>query len=304
MSRTRFILASAVAGSLVLGGLVLAGPPAGAAICLTCDGGDGGDPPPTTTPTTKPPTTVPSPTNTWAIDADSLSVITGQEQGILSNGDEFYIAQLGFRSTPGKAGSTSAFFQGGLTEVGGLATGQSRSIPDAQGRVVFPNVTTRTMDDVGKGLNPEVIGTLSVVFESDATPWSTINSMMANLAGTAKTEIAKVVEPLTLAGLLDPAAVADKLAVAKVNIQNAAMPTTMQAIGIFLGSFGDPDDLVAFRANVFVAVDGTMAPLVDSKFSSALPASTGVGGALRNRSYTQRFAGDGAAYDVNYVVNK
>jgi hypothetical protein len=264
-----------------------------------CEGG-----PVTTRRPTPPPTTAPSNTGTWFVDANTVHVNDAQEEGFLSNGDEMYVAQIGFRSTPGRAGSTSAFFQGGLTEVSSLDDGDTKTIPDSMGRVAFPNVTSRGLGDVLAGRNPEIVGTFSVVFESDATPFSTINGMMNQLAGTARTEIAKVVEPLSLADLTNGSAVSARLADAKARIRAQATPTTMQAIGIFLGSFGDPDDLVAFKANVFVAVDSSLAGTVDSQLGMNIPTSTGEAGALRDRSYTLNFSGDGANYDLGYRVSR
>ena len=264
-----------------------------------CEGG-----PVTTRRPTTTSTAAPSNTATWFIDANTLHVNDAQEEGLFSDGDEAYVAQIGFRSTPGKAGSTSAFFQGGLSEIDDLDDGETHTIPDAQGRVRFANVTTRSLSDVLAGRNPEVIGTLSVVFESDATSFGTINNMMGQLAASARTEIAKVIEPLTLADLTNGSAISARLATAQRNIQASATPTTLQAIGIFLGSFGDPDDLVSFKANVFVAVDSSLAGLVDSQIGMNIPSSTGIGGALRDRSYSLGFAGDGANYSVGYRVSK
>jgi hypothetical protein len=259
-----------------------------------------------TSTTRRPSTPPPPPSNvaTWFLDANTVHVNDAQEEGIFSNGDEFYIAQIGFRSTPGRAGSTSTFFQGGLSDVSSLDDGDTKSIPDAQGRVAFANVTSRGLTDVLQGQNPEIIGTFSVVFESDATPFSTINGMMGTLAGTARTEIAKVIEPLTLADLGNGTAISARLADAKNRIRSQAAPSTLQSIGIFLGSFGDPDDLVAFKANVFVAVDSSLAGTVDGQLGMNIPSSTGIGGALRDRSYSLNFSGDGANYDVGYHVSR
>ena len=258
--------------------------------------------------TVRPPTTVATTTTsntaTWFVDANSLRVNDAQEEGFFSDGDEAYIAQIGFRSTPGRAGSTSAFYQGGLSEIDDLDDGETHTIPDAQGRVRFANVTTRSLTDVLQGRNPEVIGTLSVVFESDATPFSTINSIMSQVTASVRTEIAKVIEPLSLADLRDGSAISARLATAQRNIQASATPTTLQAIGIFLGSFGDPDDIVAFKANVFVAVDSSLAGLIDTQIGMNIPSATGIGGALRDRTYALGFAGDGANYTVNYRVSR
>jgi hypothetical protein len=256
-------------------------------------------PPPTTIrrPTT---TRAPLPPNTatWFIDADTLKDIDNQE----TFSDEAYIAQIGFRSTPGVTGSTQVWYQGGLSEIGDLDEGETHTIPDAMGRVRFANVTSRSFTDVLGGRNPEVVGTLSVVFESDLTPFSSIDGLMGNVATAARPQIASVIEPLSLADLANPQQLVDRLTAAATNISNSASLSTWQAVKLFIGSAGDPDDPIAFKANVFAAVDGSLAPLVDGAFGG-IPPEVGAGGGLRDRSYVQRFAGDGATYDVTYAVS-
>jgi len=240
--------------------------------------------------------------NTWYIDANSFRAANIQEDGIFSNGDEFYVATIAFRTTPGRAGSTSAWFVGGLSEVD-TDQGETHSIPNAMGRAAFPSVTQRSLADVIAGRNPELIGTISVVFESDATPFSSISSKMRSMASTARTEIAKVVEPLTLADLTTGNALASRLATASKNIKDKATPNVLEGLGLWLSSFGDPDDLIGFKVSVFAAVDASLAATVDSQIGTAIPAGVGFGGALRDRTYSQRFSGDGATYDVNFYVD-
>ena len=64
------------------------------------------------------------------------------------------------------------------------------------GQVRPTNVTRHTDDDVLLGRGPEVLGTISIVVESDLTPFSTVNSMMDQLAGSAKGPIANLIENL------------------------------------------------------------------------------------------------------------
>jgi hypothetical protein len=51
-----------------------------------------------------------------------------------------------------------------------------------------------------------------------------------------------------------------------------------------------------------VAVDSTLAPLVDAEIGQETPAGTGVGGALRPRTYNQVFTGDGGSCRVFFAV--
>jgi hypothetical protein len=300
---TRTAAVAGLAGLLLFGGVALsATAPAQALSCSACDG-TGPDPAPSPTSSTTT-TTAPSSTGTWYVDANTVKVVSGQEQSWISNGDEFYVAQLAFRSKPGVAGSTQTWYQGGLTEMSGLTNGKTYTIPNSMGRVAFSNVTLRSLSQIQAGHRPEVLGTLSVVFESDATPFSMINSKMSSLATVLKTEIAKVVEPLTFANLADTSTISSRLATAANNVRSAAMPSTLDALGFWLASLSDPDDLIAFKANVFVAVDSTLSGQIDAGLGNAIPTSLGVGGSLKSRGYTQRFSGDGATYDVAYAVSR
>jgi hypothetical protein len=254
--------------------------------------------------TRRPTTTTTLPPNTfnWSIDANVLTSLDVQEEGWLSDGDEFYIAQIGFRSTPGVPGSTSTWYQGGLTEITGLGDGSVRTIPDSMGRVTVPRVQSRGLGDILAGRNPEIVGSFSVAFESDLTSFSTINGMMTNLAGVARTEIAGLIEPLTLADLVNGQTISERLSATEKRIKSEAAPSTLDGILTFLGSLGDPDDLIAFKANVFVAVDSSLADTVDSQLGMATADGGGMAGALRDRDYTHNFAGDGASYYVDYAV--
>ena len=52
-------------------------------------------------------------------------------------------------------------------------------------------------------------------------------------------------------------------------------------MGIWFSSWGDPDDVIAFKVLFFVAVNGDLADTVDAQLASGHPASV-VGRALRS----------------------
>jgi hypothetical protein len=242
-------------------------------------------------------------TGTWAIDANRHYADKIQERPI-SGGDEFYIATVGFRSTPGVVGSTDAWFHGGLYEIDDIDRGEYHSINDRMGRVEFTNVAQRGVLDVLFGQNPELIGTFSVVFESDSTPFRIVNDMMRDMASTAEQEIARLIEPLSI----DPAQLnadmlSDQFRAAADRIRDEVVPSTREKIRIVLASLGDPDDLIDYKVNLFVAADPTLGSIVGPALAEAVPPEIGVAGVLEPREYSQRFSGDGARYDIFFNVD-
>ena len=238
-------------------------------------------------------------TRTWAIDANTHVARDIQEDGIFSDGDEFYIAVIGFRTVPGVAGSTNAVFRGGLTEIDDIDRGETHGIPDSMGRIQFPSVTRRSATQILAGQSPELIGTIHVVFESDATPFGEVSEEMRKMADLTKREVARVIEPLSMSDLGNPTRIAEQLNTAGRRIRDGAAPSVTRAIDLWLQSFGDPDDLIGVKISLFAAVDESLTALVDSQLGGALPASAGTAGAIRTRDYTQRYAADGATYDIN-----
>jgi hypothetical protein len=243
-------------------------------------------------------------TATWAIDANTLKCILQQETN-LTGGDEVYVASIRFRTTPGVAGTTSAAFTGGLVDINSVNTGDTRPIPNSMGRVAFANVTRLGGADIAAGKAPEVIGTATIVMESDLTANAKVDKLFTEAAAEVQPILAEVSEGVSLAALLSgDDALATTLAQLALDIEAATKPTFLQKLGLFITSFGDADDPVDKKLNVFVAVDHVLAPLVDAAFADALPASVGVGGGLRARTYTQRFSGRGAKYDITFGVSK
>jgi hypothetical protein len=241
------------------------------------------------------------------VDAHTLTVVQSQEDGFLQNGDEPYLATIQFRSTPGVAGSTNVNFLGNLSEVGsGMDDGDSASIPDAMANVTFNDVTPVSLQMLlANGTLPEVLGTVMIAMESDFTSWGTINNLMEDVADALETELALAIEPLTIADITDPSAVADALAGAAANVEAAATPSTLQAIGIWLGSLGNPDDLIDIGFTVWIPTAGALGSIVESSLISALPADA-TGHAWSTSAdpvnKTIRFQGDSAIYDVDITT--
>jgi hypothetical protein len=173
------------------------------------------------------------------------------------------------------------------------------------GRVAFANVTRLGLAEVAEGQTPEVIGTATVVMESDLTRDAKVDSLFTEAAAEVQPILAAVSEQVSIDELLgDSEALAALLAQLICDVNEALALTVGQKVVLFLGAAGDPDDLVARKINIFVAVDDVLAPRFDAAVSDALPAGAGVGGGLRARTYEQRFSGRGARYDVSFGVRR
>lgn len=242
---------------------------------------------------------------TWALDANAVTSIVQQETGVsLTPGDEVYVGSIAFRTTPGKVGSTSTRFDRDLTSIKRLKDRETKAIPDSMGRVAFANVRLRSLADVQAGRNPELIGTLAAFFEADRTPDGAVENMLTEVAAEARPIIAQAIEPIELEDLDDVEALAERLSDAADRLKATMELTLMQKIILGMASLFHPDDPIDQKVNLFVAVDSALAPLVDQQVGAVVPASLGVAGALRPRSYKQRFsAGQNGIYDVRYVVS-
>lgn len=243
-------------------------------------------------------------TANWFVDANSLTSVDQQETNV-SKGDEFYLASIAFRTTPGTTGSTSAWFHGGLVDIVNIHQGETHSIPNTMGRVPFNGVTRLGAAELAADQSPEFIGTVAVGFESDFTPNNMINNLMNEAASETRAAIAEVIEPLSLQDLADlndeqrAALFGDTIE----RIINAVKPGLLRKVGLFLASRGDADDLIAAKLNVFVAVDESLAAVIDGLVEDLISPDDGVVGALRPRSYTQTYSGRAAVYDVHFNVD-
>lgn len=238
--------------------------------------------------------------------ATRLHVVQAQEDGLFANGDEPYVAVIQWRVIPGEAGSTQVSFLGNLAELGsGMDDGDSATIPASMGAASFSNVQISSLQQVAQGILPELVGTVMVVMESDFTPWGTINGLMGDVADALDTELRNQIEPLTILDLTDPAVVADALSTAAANVEAAVTPGVWDQILIWLGSLGNPDDLIGVGFTVWIAAGGALGAFIESSLPAALPANA-AGGVwhddLDPETATIRFSGDDAIYDVDIVA--
>jgi hypothetical protein len=144
-----------------------------------------------------------------------------------------------------------------------------------------------------------------VVVESDLTRDAKVDKLFTEAAADVAPLVAEVAENLTLAEVIAGGEDLGALLAQLIRDISAAVELTVgQKVLLFLGGLGDPDDVIARKVNLFAAVDDVLAPLVDAAVAALLPPGSGVAGGLRTRSYTQRFTGRGASYDVSFSVSK
>ncbi len=236
------------------------------------------------------------------LNMETLTVVTAQEDGFFSDGDEPYVAVIEWRAVPGEPGSTRTQYKGNLAELStGAFDGEILSIPASMGSSDFNNLQfVDNISDVVNGTNPELVGTVMIAMESDATPWSLVDNVMLDVQSALHTEVENIVEPLTLAELANPTALANELADASDRVQDAATPSIGEALGIWFASLGDPDDFIGVNFEVWVAAKGALADQIDIPLQNALASAGAVGGALRDNETRQvTFSGDDAVYRVN-----
>jgi hypothetical protein len=246
----------------------------------------------------------PDPTRaSWRITAQRIRVVDQQETN-LTGGDEVYLVSLIFRALPGVVGSTQVHLNVTMTKIDHLHTGESQAIPIVEGAVQFDGVKLRGLADVAAGVPPEILGSVTFVWEDDGTPDNAIRNLFDDVAAVARTDLAALFERLTVADLADPDRLSDQMARTVADIKDEVVPNLLGKLVLLVESLGDVDDLIDQKLNVFVAVDDTLADVVDAKVGAAIDPSSGVGGALRPRTYHQRFVGDGATYDLDFVVTE
>ena len=195
----------------------------------------------------------------WTIKLERLVVHNADEDDFWSDGDEPYIVPIGFRSRFRTASSTSVFWSGVLDDdwADGIDSGGSANIPAGQGEVSFGGVVRPTVQEVIGGQLPEVLGAIVLVFESDATPFSAIRSIVEDVRAALRSELVRLVEGGALS-LTNPGPDIEQ---AVKNVQAATELTTSEKIGLFLASWADPDDIVGIQPLVFAAVQGTGLPI-------------------------------------------
>jgi hypothetical protein len=113
--------------------------------------------------------------------------------------------------------------------------------------------------------------------------------MINNLQGALQTLLVNLIEQ----GQIDLSDPGNSVKQAVTQLKSSFEPSFWQKVGLFLGSYGNPDDVIGFHAFVYVVTDNTVsftAPDDPELSAGVLPYGT--------LPLTVRFAGDGAVYDV------
>ena len=237
------------------------------------------------------------------VQLQNLRVEQAQEDGILSDGDEPYLVLLGFRSRFRSAGIDRRFLVGDLHELGDLDSGDSVGIAPSMGNVVFPGVQITGLADLNQGRFPEVFGAFVLCMESDATPFSSVHDLIDQLRGALHAELVRLIEQAELVPDFSApqaeisAKAAEEIGRSVQNVVDTLRPTLIDAIGLWLQSFSDPDYLIGHHAIMFAGVDDAL--------GSRLPAVGGPSvsvGQFRPGPLDLLFDGDGARYRVTGVV--
>jgi|GEM_PF-3290395 len=238
-----------------------------------------------------------------AIRLQSLRVEKAQEDGVFSDGDEPYLVMLGFRSRFRTPSSTSVFWAGDLHELGELDSGDSAGIPPSMGFIQFPGVGIVSLAEVMSGRFPEVFGAFILCFESDATPFGAVRDLIEKLRGALQRELVRLVEDSALISdfTASPATMGkraeEELRRTMGNVTAAIVPSALEAIGLWLRSFADPDDLIGHQVVMFAGVDDSL--------GRRLPEISGPRisvGRFRPGPLELVFSGDDARYRVTGVV--
>lgn len=244
------------------------------------------DPPP------PPPPPPPSPPSNKAfIQLNQLRVVGKQE----FFGDEPYFVTIGFRSKYRTANSTQTFWNGYINGdyFSGLGSGAIRTLPSFMGGVSFANLNRVSLTNIAAGQMPEVIGAITVSIEDDLTSDGTIAGLMNDLAASLKTTLVSLIEQGQI-NLADPAT---SIKQAVTQLKSSFEPSFWQKVKIFLGSYGDPDDVIGFHAFVYAVTDYSVpftAPTDPNLSAGVLP--------YGENPMTVRFKGDSATYDISSNV--
>jgi hypothetical protein len=181
----------------------------------------------------------------WQLRLERLQVIIPQENSLFSNGDEPYLAVIGFKSTFGEAGSTRIIWNSTLREIAsGMDRGDVADIPPEMGFIDF-GVTD------GDYANITLLGALVVALESDATSFGIMEDLFDEVADSIKDLLVTEFESGNPT-LLDP----ETRSAAIRDLRCSMNLSTGRKIGIWLSSAGDPDDVIAMQSLIYLAGAG------------------------------------------------
>jgi hypothetical protein len=232
---------------------------------------------------------VPRALRSWAIRGARLHINDPQEDGLFSDGDEIYFVTFAFRIKPGVPGSAQVRALDVHEEVSDVTDGETISVPSSFGRAVFDNVQAISPQAFSHGDQPvEIIGTVTQVFESDATPFWAINRAADDAEKVIREEFAAAVEGLDIDDRKDLALVKTRMEASKSRIKSRLSTAWWEDVIAFFVSVSDKDDKIG-------------EPVTEFRVAMDLPPE--VGGLATFRPAARRVQGDGADYNLSHWID-
>lgn len=229
-----------------------------------------------------------------------LTVRKHQENGsiFVKAGDEPYFVVIGFRTTVGAQGSTSVWTNKYTNDkwANNIKKPKTKAIPPSMGAIVFPDMRAISNAEFESGVLPELAGTVTIAFESDATSWSTVERFVKKAKSALERELVRVVESI------GPNSIPNKetLQQSVERLKGALKPNVLDAITVMIDSFGDVDDYLGVYATVLVGVGPDLSayikPIANDQMTLATLASL-------PPTQTIKFYKDGAKYDVTMSIS-
>jgi hypothetical protein len=185
-----------------------------------------------------------------------------------------------------------------------LDAGDSVALPPSMGVVDFPGVQIVSAADVARQRYPEVFGALVICMEGDATPFDAVRGLINQVRQALHGELVRLIEGGAL--ISDFTASRDRIIAearaqlghTMTNLRDAPRPSVIDAIGLWLTSFSDPDDFIGYQAILFAGVDDSLGSVLEA--ISAPGASVGQ---FRPGPVDLLLEGDGARYRVVGTVS-
>lgn len=190
----------------------------------------------------------------WQLQLKTLQIIIASENSLIGDGDEPYLAVIGFKSTLGQAGSTRTFWSRNLRELGsGMDRGDTAAIPSDMGLVDFGATDGVYGPWAGQGQpnNTTLLGAVVVALESDNTPFSVMESVFDDVEDAIGEFLVANVEKEPSPNLLsDPETRDAKIRELRCELESKVSD---KAAWIFASSTGDPDDFVKMQTFMYLA---------------------------------------------------
>lgn len=197
-----------------------------------------------------------------------------EEESIVSNGDEPFVAILRIRSTTGVPGSTKwAWVTDSPQETRSVDPGEEASIPDGTGDAWFEGeLAVRPLEEtqfIGTNtmLTADIMVTLAFVFEGDAGSSSTDVRILNSLTKPVVEQVATIIEstkiPLSVSTVLNPDETTRALNALMKSLEGLKQPEITFSLVLDLlarigESLGDANDFIGITSTAFVPTSGQL----------------------------------------------